>query len=215
MRRVRAEGLAVEVYPSRLQALEAALAWLLDRLAHARSGVLAGGETPLPLYRALRGLRFRATLVLSDERWLPPGDPGTNLAQVAEALGPQADHLLPFPLGLPPEGAQKRMEARLEDLLPFGFALLGVGEDGHTASLFPGHPALESPRLVEVVRDSPKPPPLRLTLTPKALATAEEVVFLALGEAKREAVLRLVAGEDLPPRRIAAPLVRLITDQEV
>jgi 6-phosphogluconolactonase len=205
----------VAVYRSPAQALEAALAWLLERLVHASSGVLAGGRTPLPLYRALRGLRFRTTLVLSDERWLPPGDPGTNLAQVAEALGPQADHLLPFSLGLPPEEAQKRMEAGLEGLLPLGFALLGVGEDGHTASLFPGHPALESPRLVEVVQDSPKPPPLRLTLTPKALATAEEVLFLALGGAKREAVRRLVAGEDLPPRRIAGANALLITDQEV
>lgn len=215
MRGVGLPEWAVEVHPSRLQALEAALAWLLDRLVHTASGVLAGGETPLPLYRALRGLRFSTTLVLSDERWLPPGDPRTNLARVAEALGPQADHLLPFPLGLPPEEAQRRMEARVEGLLPFGFALLGVGEDGHTASLFPGHPALGSPRLVEVVRDSPKPPPLRLTLTPKALATAEEVVFLALGEEKREAVRRLLLGEDLPPRWIAAPRVRLITDQEV
>ncbi|WP_022797646.1 6-phosphogluconolactonase [Thermus islandicus] len=205
----------VAVYQSPSQALEAALAWLLERLVHASSGALAGGRTPLPLYRALRGIRFRTTLVLSDERWLPPGDRGTNLAQVAEALGPQADHLLPFPLGLPPEEARARMEARLEGLLPLGFALLGVGEDGHTASLFPGHPALESPRLVEVVRDSPKPPPLRLTLTPKALATAEEVLFLALGEAKRKAVLRLIAGEDLPPRRIAAANALLITDQEV
>ncbi len=215
MKRVGLQGWAVEAYPSRLQALEAALAWLLNRLAHAATGVLAGGETPLPLYRALRGLRFHTTLLLSDERWLPPGDRGTNLARVAEALGPQADHLLPFPLGLPAEEARERMEARVRDLLPFGFALLGVGEDGHTASLFPGHPALESPRLVEVVRDGPKPPPLRLTLTPKALSTAEEVVFLALGEAKREAVRRLKAGEDLPPRRILAPRVRLITDQEV
>ncbi|GAB5602287.1 6-phosphogluconolactonase [Thermus sp. FJN-A] len=207
--------MTVEVFPSRAQALEAALAWLLDRLAHAASGVLAGGATPLPLYRALRGLRFKTAFLLSDERWLPPGDLGTNLARVAEALGPQADHLLPFPLGLPPEEARERMEARVQGLLPFGFALLGVGEDGHTASLFPGHPALDSPRLVEVVCDSPKPPPLRLTLTPRALSTAEEVLFLALGEGKREAVRRLRAGNDLPPGQIAALRVRLITDQEV
>jgi len=205
----------LQVFPTRVQALEAALAWLLERLAHAPSGILAGGKTPLPLYQDLRNLRFRAKLVLSDERWLPLGHPDTNQARVAGALGPQADHLVPFPLGLPPEEARVRMEASVGRLLPFGFALLGVGEDGHTASLFPHHPALESPRLVEVVRDSPKPPPLRLTLTPKALATTPEVLFLALGPKKQEALRRLQAGEDLPPGRIGAGTALLITDQEV
>ncbi|MEZ0321406.1 MAG: 6-phosphogluconolactonase [Thermus sp.] len=208
----------IEVFPSPQAALEAALDWLLAQLTHGQNGVLAGGETPLPLYRTLGRLTpsYRGTLFLSDERWLPPSDPGTNLYQVTEALGPLASRLLPFPLGMPPEEARAWMEQRLASHLPLDFALLGIGEDGHTASLFPGSPALVSSRLVEVVQGS-KPPPLRLTLTPKAFRSTGKVLFLALGAGKRQALLRLAQGEDLPPVRVAqvAGEAWLFTDQEV
>ncbi|GLV48900.1 6-phosphogluconolactonase [Thermus sp. LT1-2-5] len=208
----------IEVFSSPQSALEAALAWLLSQLTRGQNGVLAGGETPLPLYRALARLapHYTGVLLLSDERWLPPSDPGTNLQKVAQALGPLASRLLPFPLGMPPEEARDWMEQRLAPHLPLDFALLGIGEDGHTASLFPGSRALVSSRLVEVVQGS-KPPPLRLTLTPQAFRGTREVLFLALGAGKRQALLRLAQGEDLPPLRVAqvAEEARLFTDQEV
>jgi 6-phosphogluconolactonase len=68
--------------------------------------------------------------------------------------------------------------------------VLGVGEDGHTASLFPGHPALEAPGLAVGVRDSPKPPPQRVTLTFNALRTARRVIILATGAGKAGAVAK-------------------------
>lgn len=208
----------LEVFPSPQKALEASVAWLLQNLAWARAGVLAGGSTPLPVYRSLAQSHpaYNGLLLLSDERWLPPGDPGTNLYQVERALGPLSSRLLPFPLELPLEEARAWLERHLLPFRPLDFALLGVGEDGHTASLFPGSPALASTRLVEVIY-GPKPPPLRLILTPEAFRGVRRVLFLALGRAKREALRRLAQGEDLPPRRVAALAEEawLYTDQEV
>jgi 6-phosphogluconolactonase len=73
--------------------------------------------------------------------------------------------------------------------------VLGVGEDGHTASLFPGHPALQAPGLVVGIHDSPKPPPERVTLTLNALQAAKTVLILATGEGKAGAVERAKRGE--------------------
>ncbi|WP_105317505.1 6-phosphogluconolactonase [Thermus tenuipuniceus] len=211
-------NLRFRTFPTPEAALEEALAWLLEGLPRARTGVLAGGKTPLPLYRALagRGVEFHGVLLLSDERWLSPDDPGTNLFAVGQALGPLAQHLLPFPLDLPPMAAQEWMESRLLTLLPLDLALLGIGEDGHTASLFPGSPVLVSSHLVEVVH-GPKPACLRLTLTPKAFRGTRQTLFLALGEHKRQALRRLFRGEDLPPLRVAQEVqgAFVYTDQEV
>ena len=72
-----------------------------------------------------------------------------------------------------------------------------MGPDGHLASLFPGHPALDETRLmVAGVHDSPKPPPVRVTLTYPALARADELWFVAAGQAKAAAVARALAGDD-------------------
>ncbi len=79
----------------------------------------------------------------------------------------------------------------------FDLVLLGVGPDGHCASLFPGHPALqESSASVIAVHDSPKPPPTRLSLTYPALDAANEIWFVASGDGKADAVARAVGGAD-------------------
>jgi 6-phosphogluconolactonase len=98
--------------------------------------------------------------------------------------------------------AELAAEAGDEDVPNFDLILLGVGPDGHCASLFPGHPALQEVKAsVIAVHDAPKPPPTRLSLTFRALDAANEVWFIASGEGKADAVARAVSGaprEEVP-----------------
>jgi 6-phosphogluconolactonase len=92
--------------------------------------------------------------------------------------------------------------------------LLGMGEDGHTASLFPGHvyPAGEQ---VHAVSGAPKPPPERVSLSREALSDSRDVLILISGTGKREAVQRWRAGDDLPVARITArEHLRVLLDRE-
>lgn len=182
--------------------------------AIARSGrfrlVLAGGTTPIAAYRLLAGepTDWGAWEVwFGDERCLPPGDPERNSRAAREALLDQVpippDRLHPIPAELGPETAAAVYSATLAEALPFDLVLLGMGEDGHTASLFPGRPVADG-ALAVPVRDAPKPPPERVSLTPLALGQCREMLVLATGAGKREAVARWRAGADLPVARAAA-----------
>ena len=84
--------------------------------------------------------------------------------------------------------------------------LLGVGEDGHVASVFPGHPAADETRTVTAVHDSPKPPPVRVTLSLPAINTARQVWLLAAGGGKAHAVRRALAPSPVPPGPLSAPV---------
>ena len=140
-----------------------------------------------------------------DERFLPEGDPERNVTQAREAL---LDKLRPDPARVHPMAAAggprgDDLEAAAADYAAelaaaagagggvpeFDVVLLGVGPDGHVASLFPGHPgSFERDRSVIGVHGSPKPPPLRISLTFPALNRAQEVWLLAAGEEKAPAV---------------------------
>jgi 6-phosphogluconolactonase len=102
-----------------------------------------------------------------------------------------------------PEGAASAYAAELEELLPqdegvpvLDLALQGLGPDGHTASLFPGNPAVGAAGICVAVHDAPKPPPDRITLTVPVLRAARSIVFLATGDEKADAVRALLAGPD-------------------
>lgn len=171
---------------------------------------LAGGSSPQPLYRLLGNTRAdweRWFLLYGDERALEHGHPDRNSTQVerlwlAPAAFPEANHLLPdFSSGL--TMAANRYAEKITPFLPTDFALLGVGEDGHTASLFPGREMAHPQDMpVLAVTDAPKSPPERITLSYETFCRAATVVFIATGNTKRQAVTRMLAGEPLPVNRI-------------
>lgn len=167
----------------------------------ARSLVLAGGTTPRRCYELLAGLDGiawgRVSILFGDERCVPPFDPESNYAMAKQALldrvAPASVYRMPAELG-PEEGATAYAHV-VALASPLDVVLLGVGEDGHTASLFPGHRALDAEGLTAGIRDSPKPPPERVTLTLKALRAARHVLILATGAGKAQAVALARRGE--------------------
>jgi 6-phosphogluconolactonase len=166
----------------------------------ARSLVLAGGTTPQRCYELLSHMDVewgRVTILFGDERCVRPDHPDSNYRMARETLldrvSPATVHRMPAELG-PDEGAALYAHI-VASVAPLDVVTLGVGEDGHTASLFPGHPALKASALVVGIRDSPKPPPQRVTLTLPALQRARRVIILATGAGKADAVAKAKRGE--------------------
>jgi 6-phosphogluconolactonase len=161
----------------------------------ARTLVLAGGSTPKRCYELLAQAEVtwgRVTILFGDERCVPPDHPDSNFKMVRAALldrvSPGSVHRIPAELG--PDEAADLYSHVVARLVPLDVVVLGVGEDGHTASLFPGHPELQADGWVVGVRNAPKPPPDRVTLTLPALQGARRVIVLATGAGKAEAVAR-------------------------
>lgn len=168
---------------------------------------LAGGETPRGVYERLRTARadWAAWHVwFGDERCLPRGDAGRNSTMAASAwlahVAIPADQVHEIPAELGPERAAAASASALRSVSDFDLVLLGLGADGHTASLFPGRDwgtGSDTPDALPVF-DAPVPPPERVTLSAARLSRAREVLFLVEGERKRGAVSRWRAGEALP-----------------
>jgi len=198
--------------PDPAAAAAALLLPLLERLDRERGGArlaVAGGSALAALGALRRGLgpgvwgRLRLTWV--DERCVPWADPESNRGAALRAgqLDPAAPPGLELPLfqdGETPAAACARVAAGLRGPFQGGLdaLLLGMGEDGHIASLFPGRPPGPAADVFAVL-DSPKPPPRRITLALPLLAAAPAAVLLALGEAKRGALERLAAGDPALP----------------
>ena len=186
--------------------------------------VLAGGHTPRRLYEILAAdYRERVDwskthLFWGDERYVAPGDPSSNFRMAREALveplriAPGNVH--PMPTSFPDaDAAARSYEETLREHFgaqapAFDLVLLGIGPEGHTASLFPGSPALEEKKRWVLSVRAPAVPPLRLTLTLVALNAARDVFFLVSGGDKRAIVRKLrglKSGEtnDYPAARIA------------
>ncbi|HEY3009051.1 MAG TPA: 6-phosphogluconolactonase [Micromonosporaceae bacterium] len=182
------------------------------------SVVLTGGRVAAAVYRALRDLPARdavdwahVEIWWGDERFLPAGDPDRNETEARETLldalplDPSRVHPMPpsdGPDGDDPEAAAARYAEELAAAarpgtarLPhFDVLLLGVGEDGHVASVFPEHPVAYETRPVSAVRGCPKPPATRISLTLPAINTAEDVWLVATGVTKSRAVGMALAG---------------------
>jgi 6-phosphogluconolactonase len=189
------------VYPDAEQLAAAAATLVADALRSSPTLrlVLAGGNTPKRCYTLLAAMGLswaRATVLFGDERCLPPLDPETNYQIANESLlriaCPATVHRIPGELG--PEKAAAFYEPVVA-ARPLDLVLLGIGTDGHTASLFPGNPALRATGLVVGVRNAAKPPPERVSLTFRALRDAKRVVILAAGADKKDAVRKAFAGE--------------------
>jgi 6-phosphogluconolactonase len=196
-------------------ALAAGAADLLCERAAASTGAfvvgLSGGSTPKPVYECLARSPWREALpwdrvhwVIGDERFVPVTDPESNIGMIRRALldhvpAPAANiHAIPTE-GTTPDQAAAAHEAALERLrkpdgILFNFAFLGMGDDGHTASLLPGEPVLHiRDRLVAPVphgRDN-----VRITLTYPALDAAMLLVFLVAGAGKRAMLNKVLSGE--------------------
>jgi 6-phosphogluconolactonase len=161
----------------------------------ARSLVLAGGTTPRRCYELLSRMEVdwgRVSILFGDERCVRPDHPDSNYRMAREALldrvSPATVYRMPAELG--PDEAAGLYAHVVAAVAPLDVVVLGVGEDGHTASLFPGHPALNATGLAVGIRDSPKPPSQRVTLTLAALQAARRVIILATGAGKADAVAR-------------------------
>lgn len=170
--------------------------------------VLAGGRTPEAVYRRLAAATAdwsRWQVYFGDERCLPVDDPERNSVMAARAwldrvpIPPGNIHPMAAEQGA--EAAAAAYAAQLRDALPFDLVLLGMGEDGHTASLFPGH-THAADELVHAVHGAPKPPTDRVSLGLAALNEAGTVMVLVTGSGKRDAVDRWRRGEDLPVARV-------------
>jgi 6-phosphogluconolactonase len=198
---------------------EAVAARLLLRLLDAQAArgtatlVLTGGRIAEKIYEAVRNSPLRDAVDWSrvdlwwgDERFLPSGDPDRNETQVRaaliDALPVPAERVHPMPASDGPDGddadaAARRYATELGAAGPTDLVLLGIGEDAHVASIFPGHPEGHGAGPVSAVRNSPKPPPVRLTLTMPVLNAADEVWVLASGDGKADAVAAaLTPGAD-------------------
>ena len=204
------------VFPDRDAVAVAVSEAILDeaRRAIARSGrfllVLAGGGTPALSYRHLAssGADFsRWIFFLGDERCLPVSASGRNSRMVEQTLlapaGIDASRFHAIPSELGAEEAARAYEREIEPFLPFDCVLLGMGEDGHVASLFPGQDYPDE-ALVTPVHDAPKPPPDRVSLNAPVLMGARSRLFVITGETKRAAVQRWRSGARLPVAHVAA-----------
>lgn len=195
-----------------------------DSRAESFSLALAGGSTPAATYRELAELPInweRVHFFLSDERHVPPDDPNSNFGVAHEALlsrldlAPEQIHRIRTELAADEAAAAYVNEIRsVVDGTPtpvFDLVLLGIGGNGHTASIFPGQPEIdERQRLVVATQNELStdggPAMRRITFTFPLINAANVVAFIASGVAKAEAIARAMANDE--PREITASNVQ-------
>jgi 6-phosphogluconolactonase len=188
---------------------------------------LTGGSSPQQLYQLLATDAYRSRIpwdhvhwFIGDDRFVGADDPLNNMAMARrlflDACAP-ADTIHPIPTdAADPEDAAQRYESELKSYYGFSrlnparplfdLVLMGVGPDGHIASLFPGYPALDETErwVVGVPKAHVEPLVPRVTLTLPVLASCHEMLFEAAGADKRAILTRVFDGEDLPANRVCA-----------
>lgn len=181
---------------------------------------LSGGSTPEAMYRLLAQPDYatlvdwsRTMLFMGDERLVPYDDPRSNFGMIRTALLTNVDipeaNVYPVPTEFE-EGAAMEYELSLKRVMPEGRAdliFLGLGEDGHTASLFPGSPALsETPRRAMVTAPGVLPPAVdRVTLTLPVINASRNIAFLVSGEKKTGILRRVMEGDKTLPASMIQP----------
>ncbi|MFM9912427.1 MAG: 6-phosphogluconolactonase [Methylophilaceae bacterium] len=171
--------------------------------------VLAGGTTPRDIYHVLRSAQTDWAcwhIWYGDERCLPADDSERNSKMAQDVwlnhVAIPVAQIHPMPTELGAQAAVASYNQALSGVGDFDLVLLGIGEDGHTASLFPGH-AWEGNTPTIAVSNAPKPPSDRVSLTASRLSQARQVLFIVTGSNKREAVQQWRSGAALPVAAIA------------
>jgi 6-phosphogluconolactonase len=182
---------------------------------------LAGGKTPLPIYEKLASAKLdwkRVTIVPGDDRIVPLGDPLSNVTAIGKVFIPRGARVIPLVSDKAEDykAAGRAADARLQDFhWPLDLCLLGVGGDGHCASIFPGpdyDEALNGPRerrALGVLPDPlpPEAPVARVTLSRAAIVSARALMIAVTGQAKRdvlEAAIEQGASSNYPVGRVLA-----------
>lgn len=186
-----------------------------------RSMALSGGDTARACYQLLATAAnldwSQVEIYFGDERWVPVHDHESNegMARLAflDEVDPAWIHSM-YGAGADPQSAADAYDTLVRTAPPIDFVHLGLGPDGHTASLFPGSPMLDVEDRFVVVNEDDQHPHTRLTFTYPALAKARLVVFTVAGAGKHDALARVRAGEDLPGARVRADRVIWLVDTE-
>lgn len=189
---------------------ERAAKWIAERLCAAvaergsASVALSGGSTPRATFEILGGSPFASVVpwgqvvwFFGDERAVPPNHPDSNYKMALETLFALRRGKRDQVLRMPAEAVDAELAAREYGRLlpdPLDLVILGMGEDGHTASLFGGSPALDEREARVVIVTGPKPPFRRMTVTPRVVESAREVLVLVSGNAKAAMVARALEG---------------------
>ena len=204
------------------------IAFIIDSAIDARGAAviaLAGGKTPLPIYAKLAESKIdwkRVTIVPGDDRIVPLGDPLSNVTAIGKAFVPKGARVIPLVSATAPDykAAGRAADAILQDLhWPLDLCLLGVGGDGHCASIFPGpdyDEALNGPverRALGVMPDPlPKESPVpRVTLSRAAIVSARALMIAITGAEKKAVLERAI--EEGPSSQL--PVGRVLADVEL
>ena len=199
------------VYPSKEETIQAVTDFLANKITDVLDKkpacyvALPGGNTPAPCLQKLAGMSFpweRIHWYLGDERCFPVGHPERNDTMIrnnfwSSLRAPEENfHVMPTELG--PEKAAEIYAKTIDAIGALDIAFLGMGEDGHTASLFPGNAALTLEDSAVPVFNAPKPPPERVSLSRDTLKAAGTRIVLTMGASKQDAIQQIKDAAELP-----------------